>query len=163
MLSGESAVGLYSQKVNELHPCCKHCLSLFVAHCYRSVMLLVLTVNLFFWTELEPCGSAVDKQAVDVICVYTKWGYMASLLSRNQLDYPIFACTTSQNVRQWINLQWGLISFCLDFGEDMESNLHQFFGLLKAQGMMKSGNLVIAVSDISSGSQTVVVQSIQVH
>jgi hypothetical protein len=35
--------------------------------------------------------------------------------------------------------------------------------LLKAQGMMKSGNLVIAVSDISSASQTVMVQSIQVH
>jgi hypothetical protein len=59
-----------------------------------------------------------------------------------------------------MNLQWGLISFCLDFGEDVESNLHQFFVLLKAQGMMKSGNLVIAVSDISSASQTAMVQSI---
>jgi pyruvate kinase len=62
-----------------------------------------------------------------------------------------------------MNLQWGLISFCLDFGEDVESNLHQFFVLLKAQGMMKSGNLVIAVSDMSSASQTAMVQSIQVH
>jgi pyruvate kinase len=126
-------------------------------------MLLVLTVNLFFWTELEPCGGAVDKVAVDVIFVYTKPGEMASLLSRNQLDCPIFACTKSQNVRQGMNLQWGLISFCLDFGEDVESNLHQIFVLLKAQGMMKSGNLVIAVADISSASQTVMVQSIQVH
>jgi chemotaxis signal transduction protein len=61
-----------------------------------------------------------------------------------------------------MNLQWGLISFCLHFGEDAESNLHQIFVLLKAQEMMKSGNLVIAVSDISSVSQTVMVQSIQV-
>ncbi len=93
-------MGLYSQKVNELHPCCKRCLSLFVAHCSRSVMLLVLTVNLFFWTELETCGGAVDKVAVDAIFVYTKPGEMASLLSRNQLDCPIFASTKSQNVKQ---------------------------------------------------------------
>ncbi len=80
---------------------------------------------------------------------------MASLLSQNQLDCPIFACTKSQNARQWMNLQWGLISFCLEFGDNMESNLHQIFVLLKARGMMKSGNLVIAVSDNSSASQTV--------
>jgi pyruvate kinase len=54
-----------------------------------------------------------------------------------------------------MNLQWGLISFCLEFGDNMESNLHQIFVLLKARGMMKSGNLVIAVSDNSSASQTV--------
>jgi len=76
--------------------------SLYLLHIALGLLcyLLVLTVNLFFWTELEPCGGAVDKVAVDAIFVYTKRGYMASLLSRNQPDYPIFACTKSQNVRQ---------------------------------------------------------------
>lgn len=104
--------------------------------------------------------DAANKLGVDAIFVYTRRGYMASLLSRLRPDCPIFAFTDTKSVRRRLNLQWGLIPFRLDFSGDMESNLRRTFALLKARGMMKSGDLIVAVSDISSADM---LQSIQVR
>ncbi|CAN1279810.1 Pyruvate kinase isozyme A, chloroplastic [Linum perenne] len=90
---------------------------------------------------------------VDALFVYTKTGHMASLLSRCRPDCPIFAFTTSTSVRRRLNLQWGLIPFRLSFSDDMESDLNRTFSLLKARGMIKSGDLVIAVSDMLQSIQ----------
>ncbi|KAL9273458.1 Pyruvate kinase isozyme A, chloroplastic-like protein [Drosera capensis] len=104
----------------------------------------------------EICNSAAklaNNLEVDAIFVYTKTGHMASLLSRCRPDCPIFAFTTTPSVRRRLNLQWGLIPFSLTFSEDMESNLNKTFSLLKARGMIKSGDLVIAVSDMLQSIQ----------
>jgi pyruvate kinase len=85
--------------------------------------------------------------------VYTRQGYMGSLLSRCRPDCPIFAFTSSTSVRRRMNLQWGLIPFRLDLSDDMESNINRTFALLKARGMIKSGDLVIAVSDMLQSIQ----------
>ncbi|KAK9140157.1 hypothetical protein Scep_009838 [Stephania cephalantha] len=94
-----------------------------------------------------------DNLEVDAIFVYTKTGQMASLLSRCRPDCPIFAFTTTTSVRRRLNLQWGLIPFRLNFSDDMESNLNRTFSLLKARGMIQSGDLVIAVSDMLQSIQ----------
>ncbi|KAK9160800.1 hypothetical protein Syun_007141 [Stephania yunnanensis] len=94
-----------------------------------------------------------DNLEVDAIFVYTKTGQMASLLSRCRPDCPIFAFTTTTSVRRRLNLQWGLIPFRLNFSDDMESNLNRTFFLLKARGMIQSGDLVIAVSDMLQSIQ----------
>ena len=78
---------------------------------------------------------------------------MASLLSRCRPDCPVFAFTTSTSVRRRLNLQWGLIPFRLSFSDDMESNLNHTFSLLKARGMIQSGDLVIALSDMLQSIQ----------
>lgn len=85
---------------------------------------------------------------------------MASLLSRCRPDCPIFAFTTTASVRRRLNLQWGLIPFRLSFSDDMESNLNKTFSLLKARGMIKSGDLVIAVSDMLQSIQVMNVPQI---
>lgn len=96
---------------------------------------------------------AANNLGVDAIFVYTKTGHMASLLSRCRPDCPIFAFTTTTSIRRRLNLQWGLIPFRLSFSDDMESNLNKTFSLLKARGMIKSGDLVIAVSDMLQSIQ----------
>ncbi|CAN1279812.1 Pyruvate kinase isozyme A, chloroplastic [Linum perenne] len=104
----------------------------------------------------EICNSAAkmaNNLEVDALFVYTKTGHMASLLSRCRPDCPIFAFTTSTSVRRRLNLQWGLIPFRLSFSDDMESDLNRTFSLLKARGMIKSGDLVIAVSDMLQSIQ----------
>ncbi len=89
---------------------------------------------------------------------------MASLLSRNRPDCPIFAFTESTNVMRRMDLQWGIVPFQFAFKKDLETNLLQSLSLLKAHGMVKPGNLVVAVSDVSSSSQSAgILQSIQVH
>lgn len=96
---------------------------------------------------------AANNLEVDALFVYTKNGHMASLLSRSRPDCPIFAFTTDTLVRRRLNLQWGLIPFRLDFSDDMETNVNKTFSLLKARGMIKSGDLVIAVSDMLQSIQ----------
>ncbi|CAH2052985.1 unnamed protein product [Thlaspi arvense] len=96
---------------------------------------------------------AANNLGVDAVFVYTKNGHMASLVSRCRPDCPIFAFTTTTSVRRRLNLQWGLIPFRLSFSEDMESNLNKTFSLLKSRGMIKSGDLVIAVSDMLQSIQ----------
>ncbi|KAJ4869579.1 hypothetical protein Rs2_48853 [Raphanus sativus] len=104
----------------------------------------------------EICNSAskmANNLGVDAVFVYTKNGHMASLVSRCRPDCPIFAFTNTTSVRRRLNLQWGLIPFRLSFSEDMESNLNKTFSLLKSRGMIKSGDLVIAVSDMLQSIQ----------
>ena len=96
---------------------------------------------------------AANNLEVDALFVYTKTGHMASLLSRCRPDCPIFAFTTTTSVRRRLNLQWGLIPFRLSFSDDMESNLNKTFSLLKARNLIKSGDLVIAVSDMLQSIQ----------
>ena len=124
----------------------------YVSACASDLLKLALN-DLSVWI-------AANKLEVDAIFVYTRRGYMASLLSRCRPDCPIFAFTDTKSVRQRLNLQWGLIPFRLDFSGDMESNLRRTFALLKARGMMKTGDLVVAVSDISEADM---LQSIQVR
>lgn len=64
---------------------------------------------------------------------------------------------------QRLNLYWGLIPFRLDFSEDMEMNLQRTFALLLKRGMMKSGEVVIVVSDISQVKEADLMQSIQIR
>ncbi|KAI3825425.1 hypothetical protein L1987_06912 [Smallanthus sonchifolius] len=56
---------------------------------------------------------AANNLEVDALFVYTKNGYMASLLSCNRPDCPIFAFTGDTSVRRRLNLQCGLIPFSL--------------------------------------------------
>ncbi|XP_030507064.2 pyruvate kinase isozyme A, chloroplastic [Cannabis sativa] len=108
----------------------------------------------------EICSSAAkmaNNLGVDALFVYTKTGHMASLLSRCRPDCPIFAFTSTTSLRRRLNLQWGLIPFRLSFSDDMESNLNKTFSLLKARNLIKSGDLVIAVSDMLQSIQVMYV------
>ncbi|KAM0954011.1 putative pyruvate kinase [Dioscorea sansibarensis] len=67
---------------------------------------------------------------------------MASILSCCHSDCPSFAFTNSTSVRKLLSLQWGLIPFSLSFSDDMEGNLNRTFSLLKARGMIQSGDQV---------------------
>lgn len=109
-------------------------------------------------------SCAANKLKADAIFVYTRRGYMASLLSRNRPDCPIFAFTESTDVMRRMVLKWGVTPFQFPFSKDLESSLLQSVALLKAQGMIHPGNLVVAVSDVSSqSSQSGILQSVQVH
>ncbi|KAK9201586.1 hypothetical protein WN944_016792 [Citrus x changshan-huyou] len=98
---------------------------------------------------------SANKLKASALFVYTKTGQMASLLSRSRPDCPIFAFAPTSSVRRRLNLQWGLVPFCLNFSDDMESNLNQTFSLVKARGLIKSGDLIIVVSDMLQSIQVI--------
>ncbi|CAI0559353.1 unnamed protein product [Linum tenue] len=158
MLSGESAMGQFPDKALTV----LRSVSVRIEKWWRDgkhheAMELPAVGSSFSDRISEEICTSAAKMAnnleVDALFVYTKTGHMASLLSRCRPDCPIFAFTTSTSVRRRLNLQWGLIPFRLGFSDDMESNLNRTFSLLKARGMIKSGDLVIAVSDMLQSIQ----------
>lgn len=158
MLSGESAMGQFPEKALAV----LRSVSLRIEYWCReekkheSMYLPDIATSLSDSVSEAICNSAANMAnnlEVDAIFVYTRQGYMGSLLSRCRPDCPIFAFTSSTSVRRRMNLQWGLIPFRLDLSDDMESNINRTFALLKARGMIKSGDLVIAVSDMLQSIQ----------
>lgn len=168
MLSGESAMGQYPEKSLSvlrtvsvrMEEWCRR------ERLHESMHLQQLATALPNKISEEICNAAAlmaNELKADAIFVYTKRGSMASLLSRNRPDCPIFAFTDSQDVRINLNLLWGITPFSLNFSEDMESNLEITLSLLKARNIVKGGNLIIVVSDLAPSSEMKMVQSIQVR
>lgn len=104
--------------------------SQFVPHLIQFVLVLV-----------------ANNLGVDAIFVYTKHGHMASLLSSNRPNPPIFAFTDNANARKSMNLYWGVIPIQLPLLDDMEENIKQTFNLMKSRNTVKPGDLVLVVSD----------------
>ncbi|XWS39251.1 hypothetical protein CRYUN_Cryun18bG0034800 [Craigia yunnanensis] len=158
MLSGESAMGQYPEKALAVLRSVSVRIEKWwrVEKCHEAMQLPDIGTSFADSISEEICNS-VAKMAnnleVDALFVYAKNGHMASLLSRCRPDCPIFAFTTTTSVRRRLNLQWSLIPFRLTFSDDMESNLNKTFSLLKARGMIKSGDLVIAVPDMLQSIQ----------
>ncbi|GAQ82590.1 pyruvate kinase [Klebsormidium nitens] len=168
MLSGESAVGRYPEKAlgvlrtvsQRIERWCRE-----EKH-HETLRLPELSTILNERISEQICNSAAqmaNRLEADAIFVYTRRGKMASLLSRNRPDCPIFAFTDNPSIRQRLNLYWGLIPFRLSFSEDMEINLQRTFALLLKRGMMKSGEVVIVVSDITQVNEADLRQSIQIR
>ncbi|KAH8495697.1 hypothetical protein Peur_055598 [Populus x canadensis] len=162
MLSGESAMGQYPEKALAVLRNVSVRIEKWWREekCHEAMELPVVGSSFSDSISEEICISAAkmaNNLGVDALFVYTKTGHMASLLSRCRPDCPIFAFTSTTSVRRRLNLQWGLIPFRLSFSDDMEGNLNKTFSLLKARGMIKSGDLVIAVSDILQSIQVLIV------
>ncbi|KAM3326628.1 pyruvate kinase isozyme A, chloroplastic [Capsicum chacoense] len=158
MLSGESAMGQFPEKALTV----LRNVSLRIERRWREqkrrevIELPSIASSFSDSISEEICNSAAkmaNNLEVDALFVYTKNGHMASLLSRCRPDCPIFAFTTATSVRRRLNLQWGLMPFRLNYSDDMESNLNKTFSLLKARGMIKSGDLIVAVSDMLQSIQ----------
>ena len=99
-----------------------------------------------------------NNLAVDAIFVYTKHGHMASLLSRNRPNSPVFAFTDDESTRMALNLQWGVTSILVDLSDDMEANTSFTINLGRSKGLVEEGDSVLIVSDVTP----LAFQSIQV-
>jgi pyruvate kinase len=91
---------------------------------------------------------------------------MASLLSRNRPNPPIFAFTDNANSRKSMNLFWGVIPLQLPLSNSMDDNFKNTIKLMKSKGSVKPGDSVLLVADSDLNQPcgaTSVYQSIQVR
>ncbi|PRW56169.1 Pyruvate kinase isozyme chloroplastic isoform A [Chlorella sorokiniana] len=115
------------------------------------------------------CAAAVqtaDALRARAIFVFTRRGVMASLLSRCRPDAPIFAFTDKQETRQMLNLRWGVCPFRMDFAENPTDRIYHAFQLLKARGLIATGDLVVVVADVREewgSGQVDTIRSVQVR
>ena len=125
-------------------------------HCNQSFLLNSHNVTF----------SAANNLAVDAIFVYTKNGHMASLLSRNRPNPPIFAFTDDVHSRKSMNLYWGVIPLHLPLSNSMEDNFKKTISLMKSKGSVKPGDTILLAADSDLNrpcAATSVFQSIQVR
>jgi len=160
MLSGESAIGAYPEKaLGVLRQVSTRIEEWVRQEKYGEIVLPQIAKFKDGRVSEELCASAVAMaNALDAsaIFVYTRRGYMANFLSRCRPDAPIFAFTDTQEVRQHLNMRWGVMPFRLDFEDDPEVNVSRTFSLLKVRELVKPGDLVVVVSDIRPPGQDVV-------
>lgn len=168
MLSGESAIGSYGQKALCVLRAASSRMELWSREENRQSALhqRQLGVSLPDRIAEQICNCAVemaDNLGVDAIFVYTKHGQMASLLSRNRPNSPIFAFTDNHSTRMSMNLQWGVTPLLVELSEDMEANITKTIDLIKMKGVLEEDDTVLVVSDITpSGATPKAFQSIQV-
>ncbi|KAF6157940.1 hypothetical protein GIB67_015256 [Kingdonia uniflora] len=169
MLSGESAVGSFGDKALSVLRIASGRMELWSRQENRQRLLpqLQLGVSLSDRISEQICNCSVEmanKLGVDAIFVYTRHGHMASLLSRNRPNPPIFAFTNNKSTRKALNLQWGVIPLHVDLSDDMEENMKKSFELIKSRGLVKEGDVVLVVSDVNpSSANPSAFQSIKVN
>ncbi|XP_015901139.3 pyruvate kinase isozyme A, chloroplastic [Ziziphus jujuba] len=168
MLSGESAIGLYGQKALAVLQMARSRMESWTREENQQRLLkqCQLGVSLPDRIAEQICNSAVEianNLAVDAIFVYTKHGHMASILSRNRPNPPIFAFTNDESTRMALNLQWGVTPLLVDLSDDIEANISTTIDVIKSKGLMKEGDSVLVVSDvIPTRATSMAFQSIQV-
>ncbi|XP_041012503.1 pyruvate kinase isozyme A, chloroplastic-like [Juglans microcarpa x Juglans regia] len=168
MLSGESAIGLYGQKALSVLQMTSNRMESWgrVENQQSRLHQYQLGVSLPDQIAEQICQCAAEmanKLGVDAIFVYTKHGHMASLLSRNRPNPPIFAFTNDDSTHMALNLQWGVIPLLVDLSTDMEANISETIDLIKSGGMLKERDAVLVVSDVPPTPATpMAFQSIQV-
>lgn len=171
MLSAESAIGAYPQKALSVLRVASERMESWSRE--ESMQKLLpqhqLAVALPDRISEQICNCAVEMAnnlAVDAIFVYTKHGHMASLLSRNRPNPPIFAFTDDVHSRKSMNLYWGVIPLHLPLSNSMEDNFKKTISLMKSKGSVKPGDTILLVSDSDLNrpcAATSVFQSIQVR
>lgn len=168
MLSGESAIGSYGMKALSVLRTTSTRMEQSCREENRQTLLHQRKLGASLPDQIaeQICNCAVemaDNLGVDAIFVYTRHGKMASLLSRNRPNPPIFAFTNDNSTQMALNLQWGVTPLLTDLSDDMEGNVKKTVELIKAKGMIKKDDAILVVSDIIpiSTAQTIF-QSIQV-
>ncbi|OVA07348.1 Pyruvate kinase [Macleaya cordata] len=168
MLSGESAVGSYADKALSVLRMASGRMELWSRQENRHSLLSQCQLGVALPDRIaeQICDCSVEMAnnlGVDAIFVYTRQGHMASLVSRNRPNPPIFAFTDNSSTRMALNLQWGVIPLHVELSDDMEDNIQKTFDLLKTRGMVKEGDVVLVIADVTPTCATPsVFQSIKV-
>lgn len=165
MLSGETAAGKHPVKaVQTLQKVCER-----VEEWCRSEKFGAMRYPKIASTDdgrvsEELCASAAilaESLSAAAIVVYTRRGIMAAYLSRRRPSCPILAVTDSESVKRRLGLRWGVMPFLMPLDENPDLNVEQTFEQMKAGKIVKSGDLVIVVSDIRPSND--VIRSVQVR
>lgn len=168
MLSGESAIGPFGQKALYVLRMTSSRMELWSRDENRHWLLHQSQLGAILADQIaeQICNCAVEMAnnlGVDAIFVYTKHGQMASLLSRNRPNSPIFAFTNYSSTRMALNLQWGVIPVLVDLSDNMEANIVKTIDLIKTKGAVKQGDAILVVSDfVPTHATSTVYQSVQV-
>ncbi len=144
MLSGETAVGEYPVKAVEI---------------MRKIARTTENSSLYDY-DMQRCLRKIDhtesivKSAAEIardlnaahILVYSFTGNTALKLSKYRPHCPVFAFTSQAGAVARMSSYWGIHPFKIEHTTDTDEMIGMGEVLLKDQGLLKSGDLVVVVS-----------------
>jgi pyruvate kinase len=145
MLSGETAMGDYPDK------------------CVMIMDTVSQRIEDAFDDTIEYVSSKKTKSDYEIVrsatimannldakalLVFTRSGYMASLLAKHRPNSNIFAFTNTSHVRRRLNLYWGVNPVRIDFSSTPEKTIQRAIDYLTENKYVKNKDSIVLVSDI---------------
>jgi pyruvate kinase len=95
------------------------------------------------------------KIRADAIVAITRTGRTARAVSNSRPLVPIHAFTDTEICKHHLMLLWGVTPHCIPFSADREQTLLQALAHAEKEKFLKKGQRIVAVSDIRTGSTSV--------
>ncbi|GLJ22202.1 hypothetical protein SUGI_0417240 [Cryptomeria japonica] len=151
MLSGETAHGKYPLKaVNVMHTVALHTEATMLKEAPPSNLGRAFKRHM---SEMFAFHATMMSNTLGTsIVVFTRTGFMATLLSHYRPSGTVFAFTNQERVKQRLALYWGIKPIYMPFSDDAEETFSKALSILQEMGMVKDGEEVALVQ---SGRQPI--------
>ncbi len=146
MLSGETSVGKYPLK-------CLEIMDRIASRVERSG-----GANYAMQASMDTKGAKMLKAATimaeelnaSALVVFTRTGGMARNAAWLRPKHtPLYAFTDNDRLLNQLTIHWGIQPLQMPFAEDPSMNVDQAVRLLKEQGLLKSGDTIVAVTEVA--------------
>ena len=146
MLSGETSVGKYPAKCIEI-------MNRIACRVERSG-----GANYGELARMDSLGAKMVKAAnvmarevnAEALVVFTRSGNMARNAAwLRPLHTPLYAFTDNPKLLNQLTINWGIRPYFLKLDQDPAQNFENAIKILKEQGLVKSGNHVVAVTEVT--------------
>jgi pyruvate kinase len=152
MLSGETSVGRYPVE-------CVQILNRVALRIERSGGAGYAKFAILEDTRQKTVASAVVlANSLDraKIIVFTRHGTMARNVSNLRPEHaPIFAFTSSEEVRHQLSLSWGVCAVRIEFTDDPNANIEAAREFLCENKLTATGDQLVIISDVRAGDALV--------
>ncbi|MFH1591105.1 MAG: pyruvate kinase [archaeon] len=108
----------------------------------------------------DACISA-ESLCAKAILVFTNTGKLSRLVSKNRPTAPIYSFVPDEGVRRKSAVIWGVTPFVSNYENTIEEMTEDAMKLLKEKGLLRRGDLIVAVSDISPVKEDVDVMEVR--
>ncbi|MFA5800602.1 MAG: pyruvate kinase [Candidatus Peribacteraceae bacterium] len=160
MLSGETAGGLYPLKaIAAMDRVLRRNERIEPAYelLFRSMHASECPLDSDFPRREQALAASVlaTKLQADAIVAITRTGRTARAVSNCRPLIPIHAFTDTESCQRKLMLAWGVVPHCIPFSADRERTLHSALAHGKREKFFRKGQRIVAVSDIRTGSTSV--------
>lgn len=154
MLSGESAMGKYPiecvRTMNKIAVAVEKSISYWKRFKNRSLYDELIHGNYEFKMNYAICTTAMEMEA-KCIFAYTEAGDTPRILSSFSPYCPIYAVTNNEETYKQLSLSWGVYPIFLKEGKEINNMLQEAIELMKTEGKIHSGDVVV----IAGGSSVI--------
>lgn len=93
-------------------------------------------------------ASVTQRLNARAICVFTRSGYSAGMMSRHRPPVPVIALTPDPKVIHWLNLYWGVFPSPCPLKEDLSQVIEGAQEVIAERDLLPEGSVVCLVAGL---------------